>query len=56
MRDQVGRKQKYTSTQIPSCAWERCKSTQKRTKDGMLKWKNFNSLILRENDLELMEN
>ena len=48
MHDQVDRKQKYTSTQIPSCVWGRCKSIQKRTKDGMLNRKNFNSPILRE--------
>ena len=29
------------STQIPSYAWRRCKSNQKRTKDGMLN-SNFN--------------
>ena len=29
-----GRKQRHTSTQIPSHAWERCNSILKRTKDG----------------------
>ena len=50
-----GRKQKYTCTQIPSCAWGWCKSIQKRTKDGMINLKNFNNPILTENYLELME-
>ena len=36
-----GRKQKYTSTQIPSHAWGRCRSIQKRLKDWTIKWKNF---------------
>ena len=34
----------------------RCKNTQKRTKDGILNSKNFDSPILTENYLELMEN
>ena len=39
----------YTSIQIPSCAGERCKSIQKRTKDGIIHSKNFHSPILTEN-------
>ena len=50
------RKQNFTSTQIPSCAWGWCKSIKKRTKDGMINLKNFNNPILTENYLELMEN
>ena len=50
-----GRKQKYASTQIPSYVWRRCKSIQKRTKDGMLN-SSFDSPFLKANELELMEN
>ena len=44
------------SPQIPSHAWERCKSIQKLIEDGMIKLKNCDSPILTENYLELMEN
>ena len=47
------RRQKYTSTQTPSCAWRRCKSIQKRTKDGMLnqRWVESPSVFIQYYEL-----
>ena len=40
------RGRKHTSTQIPSHAWGRCRSIQKRIKDGEANSRNFDSPIL----------
>ena len=51
-----GRKQECVFTQVPSYAWGKCQIIQKRIEDGKVKLKNFDSPILTENYLELMEN
>ena len=50
-----GQKQKFTSTQIPYYSWGTCQNIQKRIKDGKIKLKKFDSPILTENYMELME-
>ena len=47
---------KYASPQIPSHVWGKCQIIQKLIKVGKLNSKNFDSPILAENYLELMEN
>ena len=40
---------KCQSTRLPSDAWGRCKSIQKRIEDGKINSKNFDTRILAEN-------
>ena len=43
-------------SQIPCYVWGNCQIIQKHIEDGKIKCKNFDSPILAENYLELMEN
>ena len=54
--NQVGQRQKYEFIQIQSYGWEKWRILQMHIEDGKVEWKNFNKLILTENNLELMEN